>query len=42
MVRPLGILHRRGVDLGATTRRFIQFLLDYPETEEWRAAHTGS
>jgi len=34
MVRPLGILHRRGVDLGATTRRFIQFLLDYPKTPE--------
>ena len=32
MVRPLGILHRRGVDLGATTRRFIQFLLDYPRS----------
>ena len=31
MVRPLGILHRRGVDLGATTRRFIQFLLDNPK-----------
>ena len=33
MVRPLGILHRRGVDLGATTRRFIQFLLDFPKAE---------
>ena len=29
MVRPLGILHRCGVDLGATARRFIQFLLEY-------------
>ncbi len=28
MVRPLGILHRTGADLGTTTRRFIQFLLD--------------
>ena len=31
MVRPLGILHRRGVDLGATARRFIQFLLTIPK-----------
>jgi len=31
MVRPVGILHRCGVDLGATTRRFIQFLLDHPD-----------
>ena len=33
MVRPLGILHRRGADLGATTRRFIQFLLEHPTCE---------
>lgn len=38
MVRPLGILHRRGVDLGATTRRFIQFLLDYSQAEPSGAA----
>ncbi len=31
MVRPLGILHRSGVDVGKTTRRFIQFLLDHPQ-----------
>ena len=38
MVRPLGILHRRGVDLGRDgTRRFIQFLLDYPKADEWSA-----
>ena len=37
MVRPLGILHRRGVDLGATARRFIQFLLDHPKADEWSA-----
>jgi DNA-binding transcriptional LysR family regulator len=42
MVRPLGILHRRGVDLGATARRFIQFLLDYPTTQEGRAEPAGS
>ena len=42
MVRPLGILHRRGVDLGATARRFIQFLLDYPKTEEWSAGRSAS
>jgi DNA-binding transcriptional LysR family regulator len=42
MVRPLGILHRRGVDLGATTRRFIQFLLDYPKAEEWSAGRSAS
>jgi DNA-binding transcriptional LysR family regulator len=35
MVRPLGILHRCGADLGATARRFIQFLLDYPKVDEW-------
>lgn len=35
MVRPLGILHRCGVDLGATARRFIQFLLDHPKADEW-------
>ena len=38
MVRPLGILRRRGVDLGATTRRFIQFLLDYSQAEPSGAA----
>ncbi len=28
LVRPVGIIHRREADLGATARRFIQFLLD--------------
>ena len=26
LVRPLGILHRRGKELGVTVRRFIEFL----------------
>ncbi len=30
MVRPVGIIHRCNADMGATTRRFIQFLLDRP------------
>jgi len=30
MVRPLGIIHRCNADLGATARRFVQFLLDSP------------
>ena len=30
MSRPVGIVHRRGVDLGVTTNRFIQFLLEHP------------
>jgi DNA-binding transcriptional LysR family regulator len=30
MVRPIGILYRCSADLGATTRRFIQFLQDHP------------
>ncbi len=43
MVRPLGILHRSGADLGTTPRRFIQFLLDHPNCEsptELAAAET--
>ena len=34
MVRPLGILLRRGTELGATARRFVDFLLDYPKAAE--------
>ncbi len=30
LVRPVGIVHRCGVDLGATARCFIQFLLEHP------------
>jgi DNA-binding transcriptional LysR family regulator len=30
LVRPLGIIHRRGVELGKTARRFIEYL-----TESW-------
>jgi DNA-binding transcriptional LysR family regulator len=41
MVRPLGILHRCGADLGATTRRFIRFLLDYPECDLPRSGVAG-
>lgn len=37
MVRPLGILLRRGAELGATARRFVDFLLDYPKAAEWSA-----
>jgi DNA-binding transcriptional LysR family regulator len=37
MVRPLGILHRRGADLGATTRRFMEFLLEYPKKPDGAA-----
>ena len=28
LVRPLGIIHRRGVELGKTARRFIEFLIE--------------
>ena len=43
LVRPVGILHRCGVDLGATTRRFIQFLLEHPinESSESESLHDG-
>lgn len=34
MVRPLGIIHRCGVELGSTARRFIDFLLEHPS---WQA-----
>lgn len=33
LVRPLGILHRRGAELSTTTRRFTQFLLDHADYE---------
>ncbi len=44
MVRPLGILHRCGADLGATTRRFIEFLLERPSCElaSEESAYSGS
>ncbi|MHB0957703.1 MAG: LysR family transcriptional regulator [Pirellulaceae bacterium] len=42
MVRPLGILHRCGADLGATARRFIQFLLDHPKADEWTSDRATS
>ncbi len=42
LVRPVGIVHRCGVDLGATARCFIQFLLESPHYEPTDAASTGS
>jgi DNA-binding transcriptional LysR family regulator len=30
LMRPLGIIHRRGVELGKTARRFVQLLQDLP------------
>jgi hypothetical protein len=43
MVRPLGILHRSGVDMGTTTRGFIQFLLQHPHCESaTELTETGS
>jgi DNA-binding transcriptional LysR family regulator len=32
LVRPIGIIHRRGKELGITAHRFIQLLQEYPAT----------
>jgi DNA-binding transcriptional LysR family regulator len=34
LVRPLGIIHRRGVELGKTARRFVQLLRDTSSTDD--------
>jgi hypothetical protein len=34
LVRPIGIIHRRGKELGGTTRRFINMLLDESAWEQ--------
>ncbi|MGD9723837.1 MAG: LysR family transcriptional regulator [Pirellulales bacterium] len=34
LVRPLGIIHRRGKELGSTTRRFIQLLQSEAQNED--------
>jgi len=34
LVRPLGIIHRRGVELGKTARRFVQLLQDTPSADD--------
>lgn len=44
LVRPLGIIHRRGKELGKTARRFIKLLLDKAKSAEapYDAAHDRS
>jgi len=43
LVRPLGIIHRRGKELGKTARRFIQLLQDKAETNpNGSSTHIGN
>ena len=39
LVRPLGIIHRRGKELNSTTRRFIELLKAEAGGKEWDAKH---
>jgi DNA-binding transcriptional LysR family regulator len=42
LVRPLGILHRRHVELGATAVRFLDFLLDRSDVEHSHGETKGT